>query len=595
MSKSAFSIRPQNSKRKGITGYVADPSLAPPDKLSAPSLNCIINENGEVEQRLGFQTVDIDLGLSGKSARSFYMEKYDITIFTAGSSVKYYDWNTRAVYDTGLTLTDGTITRGDQWMGDMYITNTTDGMRRLVFFRLRGAATAGAVTLNIDYDGAARLERFSVTTGNIIIQGTTEAFSLVSTSSGNMTVTALTKGYDDNSVAVVVHDISGTSGIEKASKVFFWKRRLGMFGFEIANNSDQPNNTIAYGKFSSTTTIEDIISFPYNAGGSVSELVGNYGRVTNVIPVKDYLYQFTDSEAYVTAASDIVISGTGIGITTPDLRDERYGCLNEDSATSLGNNEISYITKDKRFMRIRIASNAGAPVVFPDESFDLPLRNDLKNMSEDQTGAMAYHYRGGRQTIFQVKIGGQWFWYIYDHKIGDWQPPQQVICASSFFERLGVLYATDSSDDTVYSIQTSFDDDGSAISCTIATGEFVLGDAMVKEVTASGVISQAAVVKMRAYVTNMRTGQRSGSLKTIDGANFTYSEDKSVGAVPVGGASSTPITALIARWKATFDVFPSEGNTVQFVTTQEVEGGYFRLSSYAITGATFSNSFTAAL
>jgi hypothetical protein len=342
--------------------------------------------------------------------------------------------------------------------------------------------------------------------------------------------------------------------------------------------------------------MEDLIVFDYATGGSTREMVGNYGRVTNAVPVKDYLYQFTDSEAYVTAASDVIITGSGIGTTTPDLRDPDHGCFNEDCATSLGNDEISYIDpKNKRIMRVRIATQSGAAVQFPDESYDVPIRSLLSDMDADQTGAFAYQWKGGRMTIHQVKLSGQWYWLIHDKRINDWQPPQQVITAYSFFERKGILYATDAEDDTVYSIFTSFTDNGSGINCIVATGEFVLGDAMVREISATGIVTQAAEIRMRSYVTNLNGGRRAGSEKPINGSDFTYDDDRSVGALPVGDSSSSADTELSARWKATFDVYPSEGNTVQFITTQEAEGGYFRLSSYSISGLLSSTSYTPSL
>lgn len=588
MPKLPFTIRP-----KAFTGYVADPSAAPPDKLSAPSVNCLVNENGEVEQRFGYSEVtEIDLGESGKIARSYHLDKYDVTVFALGTKVKYYDWTTKAVYDTGLTLTDGTVTRMNEFEGDVYLTNTTDGERRLVFGRLRGAATAGAVTMNIDYDAAARLERFSKTSGDVIIQGTTEAFSNASTASGNTTVTALTKDYDDDAVFVVVHDVSGVSGIEKASKVFFWKRRHGSFGSLIAGNSDQPNNTIYYGKFAGPTNLEDIIVFDYATGGSTRELVGNYGRVTNVVPVKDYLYQFTESEGYVTAAGDVTISGAGIGTTTPDLRDPDNGCLNEDCAASIGNDEISYLTPGKRAMRIRITAPNGAAVVFPDNNFDKPIRKLLERMDPDQPFPFVVQHKGGRRTIYQVRIVGQYYWMIYDHRINDWQPPQQVLCASSFFERKGVLYATASDDDTVYSIDTSFSDAGNPFTCEAWTGDLDIGDATVKEVNCTGLITQPAEIILQAHVTNISGGRRAGSPKSISGAMFAYTADNSVGAVPVGDGGVEAETQQTARWKATFDVFPSEGYSVQLSAQQSNESGYFRWSSYAIKGFASSNSYT---
>lgn len=61
---------------------------------------------------------------------------------------------------TGLTLTDGTICRDDWFEGDLYITNTTDGLRGLVFGELKGAATLGDAVISVDPDMDARLTVF---------------------------------------------------------------------------------------------------------------------------------------------------------------------------------------------------------------------------------------------------------------------------------------------------------------------------------------------------------------------------------------------------------------------------------------------------
>lgn len=596
MAKYPFTIRP-----KKFTGYVADPSNATADKLSYPSINCLINENGEVEQRLGFSAVtQIELGEPGKRARSWHVERYDVTVFVLGTKVKYFDWNTGSVYDTGLTLTDGTITRLDEFEGDVYMTNTTDGARRLIFGRLNdAAATLGDANVTVDTDMAVRMKNFGTTNRSLIIQGTAEAYTdetSITLATGVVALTGtLSQSYDNNAVCVVTQDLSGISGIQKASKFVIWKRRLGMFGSEVSGNSDQPNNTMYYGKFAAPTTLEDFISFDsgnFAAGGSTRELVGNYGRITNAVPVKDYLYQFTESEAYVTAAADVTTTGSGIGATVPDLRDPDNGCINEDCAASLGNDEISYLTPGKRIMRIRISAPNGAPVIFPDNNFDQAIRELLKNIDSEQPLPFVFHDKGARRTIHQVRILGQYYWLIYDHNIKDWQPPQQVICASSFFIRKGVLYATDADDDTVYSIGTSFSDNGTSFACEAWTGEFDIGDAMVKELSCTGVITQPAQVKIQAHVTNVAGGKRSGSQKTVLGNMYSYSEDHSVGAVPVGDGGVEAETQQTARWKANVSVFPSEGHTVQICVTQAIESGYFRWSTYKIEGVQSSSSQT---
>lgn len=584
---------------KPIRGYTANALNAREDVLAPPSINVLIDENGNVAQRLGYLVEDIDLGETGKPATCLYVKEYDVTVFCLGTKVKYYDWTTRTVYDTGLSLTDGTTTRMDLFEGDVYLTNTTDGLRRLIFGRLNDSAPdLGDSTFTVDSDFAARLSVFSITSGTIRIQGTSEAFSSLVVATGVVThSTSLSQSYSDNAVCVVTSDIS--SGLEKASKPFVWKRRLGLLGSLVAGNSDRPNNTLYYGKFAGPTNLEDFILFPYNAGGSTRELVGNYGRVTNAVPVKDYLYQFTEEEAYVTAAGDVPTSGDAIGRTTPDIRDENNGCLNEDSAVSLGNNEIAYITSNKRIMRIRISTESGAPVAFADESFDVPMREILKDMDADQTGALAFYHKGKRRAIFQVSIRGQWYWLVYDNGItwtddagnvhrGLWQPPQLVLAACNFFERNGVLFCTDAFDDTVYSLNTSFDDNGTQIDSILAFANFPIGNGEVLTFEAEGTVSQPAIIRTKIYVTNNRLGRRSGSEKLVRGSNYTYGEDHSVGADSVGEGNAEAEVSPVAEWSQNFDVFPSEGHHVQPIITQSEGGGYYSLSRYAITIRTSS-------
>lgn len=580
---------------KGFKGYNSDPTNCPGDMLSSPSLNCFIDANGAACQRMGYAVeTDIDLGVSGSAATCFYLEQYDVTIFALGTALKYYDWNTRTVYDTGVTLTTGTTTRFDAYTGDIYVTNTTDGLRRLVFGRLNdAAATAGDGTVTIDSDMAARLSVFSLTSGNLRIQGTNEAYASLVVGTGVVTLSGtLSKSYSDNAVCLRVQDIS--SSREKASKVFFWKERMGLIGSESGSNADQPNATVFYGKFATADTLENIIDFTYGAGGSTRELVGKWGKITNAVPAKDFLYIFKESQSYSCAASEVVLSGSGIGSTVPDLRDENNGCLNEDSACIVGNNEITYITSDRRIMRIRIATESGAAVLFPDETFDIPIREHLKSMDANQAGARAFYHKAKRRSIYQVRIGGQWYWLVYDHNIQAWQPPQQVLFASDFFERKGVLYACDGSDHTVYSVGTTFDDNLQNIYCLIATGNFNVGSAMMKSARLQGQISQAAQIKLQAFVTNKNGGRQGGSEKTIDGSSFSYSDDHGVGADPVGDGGVESITVATADWEREFDIYPSEANKVQLQAKNE-SGGYFSISQYSLTGKQYPSSLSSSL
>ena len=576
----------------GWKGYNSDPTNCPADMLSYPSINSLISTNGKAEQRMGYAVeTDIDLGVADNPSTSFYLEQYDITVFALGTKLKYYDWNTRTVYDTGVTLTTGTTTRINAYAGIVFTTNTTDGLRMLVFGRLNdAAATAGDSTVTIDSDMAARLTALSLTDSVLRIQGTDEAYASMVVSTGVVTLdTTLSKSYSDNAVCMVASDIS--SGREKFSKIEFWKERMVGIGSVSGSNADQPNATEFFGKFATPLAIELIIDFTYGAGGSTRELVGKWGKVTNIVPAKDYLYTFKESQSYSAAAADVNLS---TGATVPDLRDENNGCLNEDSACVIGNNEITYITSDRRIMRIRIATDSGAAVLFPDESFDVPMREHLKGMDSNQAGARAFYHKAKRRSIYQVRIGGQWYWLVYDHNIQAWQPPQQELFVADFFERKGVLYATDGTDDTVYSIGTTFDDNLQEIYCVIATGNFNVGSADMLKAALQGDVSQAARIRMRTYVTNRAGGRQPGSEKIVDGSTFSYSEDHGIGADAVGDGGVEAETVSIADWQDDFDIYPSEANRVQLIVEND-SGGYFSVSQYSLYGKQRSSSFTPAL
>ena len=376
-------------------------------------------------------------------------------------------------------------------------------------------------------------------------------------------------------------------------------------GFPSASNFDQPNNAVSAGQFASMDDLQLVIDFTYNTGGSTKISVGHGGKLTNILGVKDNIYFFLEDTVHATANTDIATSGAAIGQTIPVLKDELHGCVNEDCATVMGDNALTYITNDHRFMRIPIDTQTGAALSHPEEDFDVDIRDHLKNMDRDQTGALVWHYRGQRRTIYQVRILGQWYWFIYDHNIvrqsgtnmvrGAWQPPQQITPVRGFFERNGVLYGTDPSTDTVYSFGTTFTDNGAAIYTIIAAGEFNVGNAMMREAQLQGDINQPSQINIRCYVWNETSGKRSGSAKVINGSSYSYSDDNSVGALPVGDGGVEGETTQIAKWKKSFDIYPSEATRAQLVAENQTEGAYFSISSFQLTGDSYRGTFTKSL
>lgn len=589
----------------GFRGY-SYTSETDPSILAYPSQNCLIQDDGSVYSRMGFAE-EFSIGVDGSAATTFYHKTYDIAFFALGTKVYCRDFTTNTTYDTGITLTAGKTTRITEFFGDVYLCNTTDGIIRICCFRLNdAAATVGDATFTVDVSGLGRMSAFGDTSGNFRINGTNESVASFVVSTGVVThSTTLSKSYPDNALVLFIDN--SYSSLDEPSKMVFWKNRMHYMGFPSATNADQPNNTVITGQFvigqTGAAGIELIMDITFGTGGSTKITVGTGGKLTNILGVKDQLYFFLEDATYAASSADITTSGSAIGATNPDLKDELHGCLNEDCATVMGDNAVTYVTNDKRIMRIPIDTVTGAALSHPDESFDVPIRDHLKNMVKDQTGALVYHYRGGRQTIYQLNISGQWYWFIYDHNItfdpnapnGSWQPPQSIAPVKGFFERNGVLYGTDASDDTVYSYFTTFTDNLNAIPVTIATGNFNIGRAMLDRAQVQGLINQPSQINIRCYVTNNTVGRRSGTAKVISGSDFSYSADFSIGSVAVGDGGVASETTEVAFWDKDFGVFPSQGNRAQLILQNEQDGGFMSLNSFALTGKQYPSSFQKAL
>jgi hypothetical protein len=583
MSEKKFSIGTQKFK-----GYSSNTSVGP-DYLSVDSVNMLVNEHGDVETCMGYEDTGWNLDQANKPATSFYHKTYDITFFAAGTKVLYCDHNNgNTIVDTGLTLTTGTTTRFAEYAGDLYLTNQTDGLRRIVVGRLNdAAATSGDATVTIDSDMAARLSVFSITSGNLRINGTTEAFSSLVVATGVVTLSGtLSQSYSDNTIVIVTSDIS--SGREKFSKLTFWKERMTGVGAVSTTNADQPNANVFFSKFTTAAVLENIINFS-SGGGATVELVGKSGAVTNILPTEDYLYVFKERETYVIAVSDVDDSS---GASIPNLRSPIHGCINEDCAADMGNGELSVITPEKRFIRVKIATDSGAPVIFPDESYDVGIRDDLRYMDKDQTGAFAYYYKAKRQCIHQVKIKGVWEWRIYDNNIRDWQPPRRGIFAKSLFERDGLLYATDGTDDAIYLMDSTYADNGAPIQHRAATGEFNIDDSQIQLLECKGEITPQATL-------NFRVSINSASLETvkpkvISGSSFSYPLGGSLGSDQMAGdmLGAGGEIEQKAEWKKVFDVFPSSGNKVRVVASSFGTANRWKWNAYTLKGTSYSNSFT---
>ncbi len=564
-------------------GYVDDYKNASPKTLCPPSKNCRITSGGESVSRLGYEDTGFNLAETGKKARSHYMPQFNVTFFSLNGKVKYIEHDrSDAVVDTGLSLTTTETTRFADYAGDLYCINPTDGLRQIHVFRLNDTApNSGDASFTIDQDGGARLNAFGDTSGTIRIRGTNEAYSGVTTAGVVTHSTTLSQTYADNDIAITVEDIS--SGKPKGSKIVFWKERMIIIGVSSDTGVDN-SAAIAYmSQFASARDLQKIIVFGIT-GGASEEWIGKAGRLTNIVTTRDYLYFFKENETYYASVADV---DTTTGATLPQLLSNNYGCVNEDCAVDMGSGLVAFLTKNKRIIGIRISSQSGAPVVFPDESFDKPIRNTLDLLDSDQSNARMVYHVGKRLLYVQLSVQGVILTMVNDNNIGKWLPPDDQKIFNSFHERDGILFATDLYDDTIFEIDRGGTDNGLDIETVMAHGSF--NQDMVtcewKDVELSGSLAQNGTITVETSVND-----GTSTAKTILSSSLSYSGARSIGDIVIGDmVIGNPTTeVLLANWEVKKRITPtSYGNRYQTILSSTSP---FTWHSYNINASALTSS-----
>ena len=541
--------------------------------IGLPSKNVRINTDFEVVSRMGYLATEWDLDEANKKAKSFYLEKYNVTFFSLNGKVKYIEHDRGdAVVDTGLSLTATETTTFNEYAGDVYTTNPTDGLRQIHVFRINDAAADETDTeFTIDQDGAGRLTAFSDTSGTMLIGGVAETYASLTTA-GVVTCTALTQDHADNTIAITVEDIS--SGKPKGSKIVFWKERMIIIGVRSATDTDNATQIAFMSQFASARDIQKIIVFGIT-GGATEEWIGKSGSLKNIVSTRDYMYYFKEGETYFSSVSDVNVT---TGATLPQLLSNNYGCVNEECAVDLGSGLIAFLTKNKRIMGIRISTDSGAAVVFPDESFDQAIRNTLDLLDDDQSESIMFYHKGKRLLFVQVSVDNQVITLVFDNNLGKWLPPDDNKVFSSYFEKDGILYATKNDDDTIYEMDNGEEDDGNPFESVVALP--VLEEANgrttleLREIHLSGGISEAGEIQVENIV-NSGTSQ----IKTIDSSEISFGELASLGTLVLGttvlGAGGNGV--VLGEWDRRFSVFPRFGSSFQCILSSEKP---FSVSSY---------------
>lgn len=575
-----------SGKKRFSAGYVDDVRMAGENNLAPPSINCDITKTGEAVYRKGYIPMAFDLNNAGKSPRPFHVARYNVTFFAINGKVLFVNHNNSdAVVDTGVSLTetDGKKTRFAEYAGDIYFINPTDGLWQIHMGLLNdSAANAGDSSITVDQDLAGRLNAFSHTTGSLRIANTTpfaESYTAAATSGAITLTNTLDANVADNTIVYKVTDIS--SGKPKGSGLTFWKERMIIWGVQSDTGVNSATNLVYMSSFASIagsdgTALANVIDFTVSNTAAL-EMVGKNGIVTNVLSTRDYLYVFTQNETYFCSVADV---DTTTGGCPPQLLSNKYGCVNEDCASDLGNGLAVFMTNNKRIIGIRISSQTGAPVVFPDESFDSPISNTVALLDSDQSDSFFFYAPNDHRAYMHCNVDGSRVVFKFNTEIQKMEPPTTGWTFGGMYVKAGVTYATLLTDDDVFQLNEGYQDNGSDYEKVIATALVEDEDGRttlrLNSVGVSGRASELASITAESYVASGTPQQKTFSAPS--GASVGSLGNVVLGTVTLGNDGAEDMV----EYDKLFAIYPSYGSNYQLVMRST---GAFTVSSYSVYGS----------
>lgn len=572
--------------------------------------------------------VDTGLSLTDTNGRNTRFGEYAGTVFCTNRTDGLRMIHMGRVNQTNATAGDAKITLDQDFIGRLYafrdgataltgslrIANSTpiaEAFSVPVSRNISGAADNGAGLIRITS------EVHSLQTGNSVViasvAGTTEAngtwvITVINATTFDLQGSTFTNAYvsggtanillngilpltgtldanvADNTIVYTVTDIS--TGRPKGSGIAFWKERMIIWGVTSDVDVNSATNLVYMSSFAlisggDGTALGNIIDFN-TSNTAAREMLGKGGIVTNILATRDYLYMFTEDSSYYAGVADVDLSTGG---TLPQLLSNQYGCINEDCAADLGNGLAVFMTKNKRYIGIKIATDTGAPVVFPDETFDSPISNTVALLDSDQSDAFIFYAPHEHRCYLHANVDSERIVSKFNTEIQKWEPPRTNWSFGGMYVRDGVTYAVELSDDTVWQCGEGYQDNGASFEYEkIAAISLVEGDdgrqtLALSAVGVSGRASELATITVENYISNGTPQQK--SFTVASGASSGSLGSVALGSTTLGEGIGTDMS----DYDKLFGIYPKYGSSYQLAVRST---GAFTVSSYSVYGSVLS-------
>lgn len=433
------------------------------------------------------------------------------------------------------SLTAGKTTFMDEYNGDVYLTNTTDGFRRIAISTLQSALTAG-VSTTLTVEGGQGW-RFG-SSGIINVNG--DDITYTSRTNDVLTITAATVT-NNHAIGEYVTEMSAPAGAPNGSALAFYAEKCFVIGVPGTSGNKYTSSTAFYSETAIASTPEKVYSFL----SSGRELIGKGGDLIAIISGRDNLFLFKRKSIEYVYSID-ASSGAPLHKEISSI----YGVPGPFCVTQMGNLIVFFTGKELK--TIGFQSEAASTFTI-DSFFDKKIQKTLQLLDEDQSDAILIFDKKRKLLKLWANYSGQRVCFVYflptkannDKRFsGAWSIDIGKDADRATVWKNDIYW---SSADLLFRDEFGLDDNGSPIHVVMETKEFTAGNFIEpdewQKVALVGAMSEGGSFDLTVYVDNTPVATENVTAANLITATGGYPIGQSpIGYQTLGGGGDGSIT-----------------------------------------------------
>lgn len=292
------------------------------------------------------------------------------------------------------TMTVGKKTFMKEYNGDVYLTNPTDGFKRIAISTLQNQVNLGTGTLEV---AAGQGWRFG-TSGTINVNG--DDITYTARTDDLLTISTPTIAVA-HSPGEYVTEVTAPANTPAGTALAFWAEKCLVIGVQGTLGNKYTDSTLFYSETATAATPEKIYSFL----SSGRELIGKGGTLTAIISTRDNTLLFKRRGIEYVYEID-ASSGAPLHKEISSI----YGVPGPDCVCQMGNVVVFFTGKELKTIGLQSET---VNTFTLNENFDKKIRRTLALLDEDQSDAVLIFDNKRRLLKLFANYNGQRICFVY--------------------------------------------------------------------------------------------------------------------------------------------------------------------------------------